>query len=153
MRKTLVAVTMMVAGLFWTAGPAMAATTGAERFTLFGSGDSQTVIATGIFFAQGESVPLDEDNDLFVFPDGAFRVNHPQTGGDESFNEVACIGTATFSGTYTLSQGTGAYAGISGSGTYTGKAIFVAQRTDEGCSEEGGSVWVFVNARGTATLP
>ncbi|HTK92709.1 MAG TPA: hypothetical protein VL948_20920, partial [Verrucomicrobiae bacterium] len=114
-KKTLVAVAMMAAALCGTmASPALAATSGSERFILFGGGDSQTVVATGAFFGTGQSFPIDEDNDLFVFADGTFHVNHPQTGGHDSFNDVACIGTSTFSGTYSLSQGTGAYAGISG---------------------------------------
>jgi len=153
MRKTLVAAVMMAAALFGTMpAPALAATTGSERFLLFGPETGQTVIATGSFLAVGQSVPIDEDNDLFVFPDGTFRVNHPQTGGSDHFNDVACVGTATFVGTYTVGQGTGAYAGISGSGTYSGKAIFTADRTADGCSEEG-SAWVIVNAPGSVTLP
>ncbi len=153
MRKTLLAVTMMVAALAGTtARPALAATTGAQRFNLFGDNNGQTVIASGTVFAVGESIPIDEDHDRFVFPNGSFLVTHPETSNDERFNEVACLGTATFAGTYTLSQGTGAYAGISGSGTYSGKAIFVADRTPTGCSEEG-SAWFFVSAPGSVTLP
>lgn len=154
MKKTLVAVTMLVAALVGSgAAPAVAATTGAQRFTLFGQDDSATVIGAGPVFGVGEAITLDDDNDSFVFPDGTFHVFHPETSSNDNFNEVTCLGTSTFAGTYTLSQGTGAYAGISGSGTYSGRAIFLADRTDTGCSEEGGHFWVFVNATGTTTLP
>ena len=153
MKKTLAAMAMVVAALSMAVAPAAAATTSSQRFTIFGSDNGQTVIATGAFVAVGSANTVDDDNDTFVFPNGTFNVFHPQTGGTENFNETACLGTATFNGTYTLSGGTGAYAGISGSGTYSGKAIFVAERTGTGCSEEGGSSWFFVTATGTTTLP
>lgn len=144
---------MVVAALITTTAPAVAATTGAERFTLFGQDETATVIATGTWLAVGESVTIDDNNDLFVFPNGAFKVNHPQTGGSDTFNERACVGASTFNGTFTLSQGTGAYAGISGSGAYSGKAVFWSPRTATGCSGTGGGSTFFVNATGTTTLP
>jgi hypothetical protein len=152
-RKTLAAVTLVVAALFTTAGAA-AAETGGQHFTIFASdGDNGTVIATGPVSGVGEAITIDDDNDLFVFPNGTFKAFHPQTGGSDTFNEAACFGRSTFSGTYTLSDGTGDYAGISGSGTYRGRAFFVADRTDTGCDENGGSSFFFVNASGTTTLP
>ena len=143
---------MVVAVFAGMATPSGAATTSAQRFIINGQDDDQFVFGVGGVSGAGQSVVLDEDNDLFVFPNGTFKVFHPQTGGSDNFNEVACVGTASFTGTFTLMNGTGAYAGISGSGTYSGRAVFFSHRTADGCAEEGSSVF-FVNATGTTTLP
>jgi hypothetical protein len=154
MKKTFAAVATVVAALCMMVGPA-AADADAQHVTIFAQGDSeQTVISTGAFFAVGQAVPIDDDNDLFTFPDGTFHVNHPQTGGSDNLNTTTCIGTSTFTGAYTLSAGTGAYAGISGGGTYSGKVLFLADRTDTGCSEtDGHLLLLIVNANGTVSLP
>lgn len=154
MKKTFAAVAAVVTALCMTAGPASAATS-AQHFTILAQGDSeQTLIATGAFFAVGHADTVDDNNDVFVFPDGTFMVNHPQTGGSDSFNDTTCIGTSTFTGTYSFSGGTGAYDGITGSGTYSGKVLFQAERTDTGCSQtDGHTLLLVVNANGTVELP
>ena len=155
MRKTLAAMAMVVAVFAGMAAPSGAASTGSLRLIINGRDDVQSVFAVGVVTGRPDVISVDEDTDVYVFPEGSFTVFHPETSDDGNFNDVACVGTATFAGTFTLKDGTGAYTGISGGGTYTGKAVFWTTRTANGCSEndaDGSSVF-FVTATGTATLP
>ena len=48
------------------------------------------------------------------------------------FHPTSCRGTATASGTWVISGGTGAYAGATGHGTFTGSGTIVGTRDDHG---------------------
>ena len=152
MRKIAVGVSLALGALLGLSAPAWAVT-GSQRFIIFGQDEGGTVVATGAISGVGEDIETSEDTDTFRFPQGDVNIDHPQTGGSEDFNEVACIGRFTFSGTYDITSGTGAYAQATGEGTYTGRGIFIGRRTAEGCSEEGGTSFFFVTAEGTTTLP
>ena len=108
---------------------------------------------TGTISGVGTDIERPDETSTFVFPQGTVNLDHPQTDGSDDFNEVACIDRFTFSGTYDITSGTGAYAQATGEGTYTGRGIFIGRRTAEGCSEEGGTSFFFVTAEGTTTLP
>ena len=92
---------------------------------------------------------------MLVFPQGTLFLHVPNDGETDTFNERACLGTFTFTGPWTISSATGAYAGATGSGRFDGKGTFVGQRTAEGCSEdeEGSLFFLFARVRGTITLP
>ena len=89
----------------------------------------------------------------FVFPNGTItlaRTDNP--GGTGDFNPVACVGHFTNSGTYVLTGGTGAYAGISGGGTYSTWGTVVAARTPSGCGDTPIAVFGVGRAQGPVSF-
>jgi hypothetical protein len=90
------------------------------------------VIATGFFTAGGIDHPLNNNNDVFRFGDGTLKVHHP--GGKFKFhkNPKTCLVGFTLHGKYTLGGGTGAYANITGHGTYAGSFAGVEPRKSNG---------------------
>jgi hypothetical protein len=73
--------------------------------------------------------------DTVVFPDGTFKIAHSGGTGTPRFNPKTCLAVFALNGTYRLSGGTGAYAGISGHGIYRLSITFVAARNSAGkCS-------------------
>ena len=75
--------------------------------------------------------------DTFVFPDGTFKIAHSNGTGTPHFNAKTCLFALALNGTYRLSGGTGAYAGISGHGIYRLNITFVAARNSAGkCSNK-----------------
>ena len=155
MRRLLAALVLVGTVLGGQVAPAAAATTGEQTLLLVVRDDVATAYATGPISGVG-TFTEDPDNLTlvsFIFEDGSITLFVPNDEEDESFNELACVGRFTFSGRYTIVEGTGAYEGATGEGEFAGRGIFVGERTDEGCSEEGGSFFLFVRAEGTTTLP
>ena len=153
-------VTVLVGGLAGSAS----AVTGSQRFTLtFTGGDTGKVFAAGVLNASGTDIQLSStDNpdgsssgvDRFVFPQGTLTVTHFENPGEFSFNPRSCVGRFSFTGTFTVTGGTGAYAGATGSGTDVGSGIFVVKRNPDGsCSEEEAFSNVVVRATGTLSVP
>jgi len=102
----------------------------------------------------GRSISTGEETETDIFPNGSINLRHPETGGSDSFDPRTCFGTATFNGTYSIESGTQAYAGATGTGTYQGRAFFLAERTAQGCSEEETAFSFFlVRASGATTVP
>lgn len=152
MRKLLVAMMLAATGMVGAAAPASAATTNQHFFIVQRDDRPGTVVATGPISGTGRDVEAPNGNSAtFVFPNGTVHVNHPETSDHSTFNPVACVGTDTFRGTYTLNNGTGAYAGVHGSGTYRGTATFIGRPTAHGCSEQGTTI-VVVTATGHTSL-
>lgn len=72
-----------------------------------------------------------------MFPDGTFKIAHSPGTGTPRFNPETCLFVLALNGTYRLSGGTGAYAGISGHGIYRLNIMFVAARNSAGnCSNK-----------------
>jgi hypothetical protein len=95
-----------------------------------------SIIARGVFTAGGVDHP-GNPVDTVVFPDGTFKITHSNGTGTPRFNPRTCLGVITLNGTYTLSGGTGAYAGISGHGIYRLNILIVAARNAAGkCSNK-----------------
>jgi hypothetical protein len=120
-----------------------------------GDPDISRVVAAGPIRGVGifEFSVSDEDVVTFVFPDGSITLDAPETGGSEDFNERTCSGSFTFSGTFEIIDGTGAYEGATGEGTFAGKGRFIGQRSPDGsCSEEDGFFFVVVKLKGTVDL-
>jgi len=101
--------------LVW-AGSATGAT-GSQRFTISGSDNGGHVYASGPISGSGHDVVLGQNADRFVFPAGSVLVSHHATSMNDNFDPRSCLDRFTESGTYSLSSGTGAYKGVSGSGS------------------------------------
>lgn len=122
--------TNWIAGAVATATAALALTgtafgsgsAGTEHFTFMSTSvtaDKFNVIATGAFTAGGTATPL-AASDTLKFPNGTIKLTGKNTGQPLlSANTKTCYEHLSQRGTYTLAGGTGAYAGITGSGTFT----------------------------------
>jgi hypothetical protein len=134
---------LVAAGAMALSAPASASpTSGTEYFTIDQQSVSGpgTVIATGFFDAAGSDTQRNS-SDVLRFGNGKLVVAHPQSGvTSETFqaNPNTCKFTFLQTGTYTLKNGTGAYAGLTGSGTYRASGEGLAARNPDGsCNFEG----------------
>jgi hypothetical protein len=102
------------------------------------------VIANGPIHAAGTDVVINDSRDRFVFPEGNLRVWHQPKTSNESFDPTTCLGTFTERGVYKIVGGSGAYANVSGHGTYSVQGYFV------GCDQNSPpTVFIFtINAHG-----
>ena len=125
MRKVIVTATAtaVAATIAITSIAAATPSTKKESFTAIttnpGSGVA-SLIATGDFTAGGTMMLKAKHTQTFRFPAGKFTfvVNKPRAK-HQSLNLTTCLYTKTGSSTYTLTDGTGAYKRISGSGKVT----------------------------------
>jgi hypothetical protein len=130
---------------------------GIEHFQIMGTtpgATSASVIASGVFTAAGVDNEVTATADRFVFPDGSFTVTHGSLQGG-SFDPKTCFFQFTTTGTYGLSNGTGAYQGISGTGAFTLSEIGIGARAKDGsCSQTANlvAVQLLVNATGPVRL-
>ena len=106
-----------------------------------------TVVATGAINATGEDVVITDTEDLFVFPDGTLTVIHAPVRSNDHFNDKKCSGSFSETGTYVISEGTGQYEGVTGSGTYR-----VHARVEDVCTETPVGTFT-ITARGSVNLP
>lgn len=129
-----------VAALLWLAVPAGAATAGSavsgtENFQVVSTSSTASTlsaIVTGVFTAGGVDHP-GRTADTLVFPKGSFKVTHKGTT-TSSLNPKTCLLTVSGPATITLSGGTGAYVGISGSGRAQLSILAIAARSGGKCS-------------------
>lgn len=144
MRKTTVtlasaaAAAVIISGAGVAAASPRPATSGTEVFHLMttsATSKQASLIATGVFTVGGVDI-VGNTVDTAKFANGTFKINHPGRGsGTHSLNPKTCLFTESATGKYTLSGGTGAYAGISGSGTAKISILAVAARSSAGkCS-------------------
>jgi len=99
-------------------GPAVS---GSETFQIMSTSvgtNHKPVIAVGAFTAGGHNVVVSSTTDRFVFTNGSFKVKLSKPQGPQSFNPQTCLLDGIQHGTYRISHGSGAYAGISGHGKY-----------------------------------
>ena len=128
-----------------SAAPAAAghrAAAATERFQMMqtsATASTAGVIAYGRFTAHGVD-HTGNKVDTFVFPDGTIRVAHAQGKGSQSFNPRTCLFAVTQPGTYRLEDGTGAYKGITGSGTYHMSILAIGPRSGGKCTQRGAPV-------------
>ena len=98
--------------------------------------DPGAVLARGVFTASGIDYPKTHSADLFVFPTGAFTVHHPGGSATFALNPTTCLLKFTFTGSYKLNGGVGAFQGMTGSGTYKGVETGVLPRNPNGTCDE-----------------
>jgi hypothetical protein len=149
-RQLLVPLVAALLGGLGVEGPASAAPLARQSFRLVSDINEETVrtvVASGAINASGQDVVVSDTEDQFVFPDGALTVIHVPVRGKDHFNENRCSGTFRERGTYVISEGTGLYEGVTGSGTYRVVASF------EGNCVDPPSGTVTITARGSINLP
>ncbi len=136
-----------------------ASTTGTEHFIIVidGSGPGP-VQAFGLFNAQGSDIERQSSSSTgtstFVFSNGKVKVQHTDNpGGTQTFNKKTCEGRITASGNFATTGGTGAYAGISGHGTYGVIGTLITAHTASGCGKTPIGEILIVRATGTISLP
>jgi hypothetical protein len=156
------AVAAATAAAIWLAVPAGAAPTarpavsGTENFQLMTTSATATtypVIAYGVFTAAG----VDHSGskvDTLVFPNGSFKINHSKVPVKQKFNPKTCLLQATGTGKVTISGGTGAYKGISGTPVATLSVLAIAASSKGKCSMTKPPVAFqeIIKASGTVTL-
>lgn len=124
------------AGVAFAPG-AFADTSGTERFQITTANDTTSVIATGLFTDGGLDQEGNTNYDVLHLSNGDIRLTHPErlTTIDEfHINGTTCYASGTQKGTYLVSHGTGAYAGIHGHGTYNAKFHDVFSTTGGSCN-------------------
>ena len=122
------------------ASASQAGSSGTEFFQLVTTNPAgnatPSIIARGAFTVGGVTHPGSRV-DTAVFPNGTFKIAHSNGTGTPRFNPKTCLGIIALNGTYRLSGGTGAYAGISGHGIYRLNIMIVAARNAAGkCSQK-----------------
>ena len=135
-----VAGALAATGLTAASAAAGAGSPGFEYFQLVTTSAANnaplSIIATGVFTAGGVNHPGNRV-DTAVFPNGTFKIAHSNGTGTPRFNAKTCLTTIVLNGTYRLSGGTGAYAGISGHGIYRLNILIVGARNSAGkCSNK-----------------
>jgi hypothetical protein len=116
------------------AAPSVSAT---EHFQIMAvsATSNPAVIAYGAFTGSAVDHQHEAINaDTYTFANGSFTIKHSPGTGTHTFNPKTCLLTVNEHGTYTLGQGTGAYDGISGTGTYTLGILEIAARSGGTCS-------------------
>ena len=103
---------------------------GIQRFLFLSTdpseeGTPEVVIATGPIHAKGTDTTVSETRDTLTFPNGTVSITHKPKTNRDSFDPVTCLFSFTERGTYQITGGTGAYAGVSGHGHYTVEATGV----------------------------
>jgi hypothetical protein len=130
----------MATGLTAASASQAAGSSGFEFFQLVNTNPANnapsSIIARGAFTAGGVDHPGSKV-DTVVFPNGTFKIAHSNGTGTPRFNAKTCLATFALNGTYKLSGGTGAYAGISGHGIYRLNILIVGARNSAGkCSQK-----------------
>jgi len=142
MRKTsaavigAVSVTMVLASAGLAGASARPAASGTEHFQLMttsATSKTSSTIATGLFTAGGTDTRTTNSTDTLTFPTGTFVITHSKGTGSQSFNPKTCLLTVSEKGTYKLGSGTGAYANISGNGTYQLSILAVTAKSGGNC--------------------
>jgi hypothetical protein len=118
-----------------TVQPSVSGTEHFQLVTTSATSNKGQVIAYGLFTASAVDI-MGNTTDTFKFRGGSFRVRHSAGHGPQHFNPLTCLNTISLRGTYTVSHGTGRYAGISGHGKYQLSILFIGARNSKGkCSE------------------
>jgi len=145
------------------AGLAVASThtgvSGTEHFqmmTTSATSSTASVIASGVFTAPAVDHEHHATNTAtFTFSNGTINLKHSNGTGTQHFDPKTCLLTVNMHGTYKLLSGTGAYAGISGSGNYQLSILAIGASSGGKCVQNKPPVAFHqvINASGPVSLP
>ena len=152
------AATALLGGTGIAAASSHAAATKTEAFQLMSTSGTNkaSVIASGAFTAGGVGTAGAHNTETLTFANGSVKLVHKKISGSQHFDPATCLLTGTETDSYTLGNGTGAYAGISGSGKATVNILAIAARNSQGkcsMSKAPAAFHFLVNASGPVTLP
>ncbi len=156
---TAAAAAAVMGGAGLAAASTHAAVSGTQHFqmmTTSGTGSTGSVIASGVFTAPAVDHEHQATNTAtFTFANGTILLKHSNGTGTQSFNPKTCLLTINQHGTYKLLSGTGAYAGISGSGTYQLSILGIGASSGGKCVQNKPPVAFHqvINASGPVSLP
>ena len=137
---------------------ARGAVSGTEHFqmmTTSGTGSTGSVIASGVFTAPAVDHEHSSNTSTFTFSNGTILIKHSNGTGTQHFDPKTCLLTINEHGTYKLVSGTGAYAGITGSGKYQLSILAIGASSGGTCSKTKPPVAFHqvINASGRVSLP
>ncbi len=155
---TAAAAAAAVGGAGLAAASTHTAVIGTEHFqmmTTTGTGSTGSVIASGVFTAPAVDHEHSNNTSTFTFANGTILIHHSNGTGTQNFNPKTCLLTINEHGTYKLVSGTGAYAGISGSGKYQLSILAIGASSGGKCSQTKPPVAFHqvINASGPVSLP
>ena len=155
---TATAAAAMLGGAGLAAASTHAAVSGTEHFqmmTTTGTGSTGSVIASGVFTAPAVDHEHSNNTSTFTFSNGTILIKHSKGTGTQNFNPKTCLLTINEHGTYKLVSGTGAYAGISGSGKYQLSILGIGASSGGKCVQNKPPVAFHqvINASGPVSLP
>ena len=164
MRKMIISVLTAAAAAAAVGGAGLAAASthtavsGTEHFqmmTTTGTGSTGSVIASGVFTAPAVDHEHSNNTSTFTFANGTILIKHSNGTGTQNFNPKTCLLTINEHGTYKLVSGTGAYAGISGSGKYQLSILGIGASSGGKCVQTKPPVAFHqvINASGPVSLP
>jgi hypothetical protein len=137
-------------------------------FLTIGRSDKPThVVATGPISGIGEATQTEKQTPSggqvnyvkLHFDKGTVRMVAEEPRFGWKLNPRTCTGSAYGNGTFTITGGTGSYAGATGKGTFSTSGTAVAQRTATGKCLGGKTpaaamvFYVEIEMKGTATVP
>jgi hypothetical protein len=156
---TAAAAAAAVGGAGLAAASTHSAVSGTEHFqmmTTSGTGSTGSVIASGVFTAPAVDHEHQATNTAtFTFSNGTILLKHSNGTGTQHFDPKTCLLTVNEHGTYKLLSGTGAYTGISGSGTYQLSILAIGASSGGKCVQNKPPVAFHqvINASGPVSLP
>ena len=155
---TAAAAAAVIGGAGLAAASTHTAVSGTEHFqmmTTTGTGSTGSVIASGVFTAPAVDHEGPNNIGTFTFSNGTITVKHSNGTGTQTFNPKTCLLTVNQHGTYKLQSGTGAYAGISGSGKYQLSILAIGAKSGGTCVKNKPPVAFHqvINASGPVSLP
>jgi hypothetical protein len=142
-RLLLLATTVVAATAVITAASASGqSTSGTEHFSFVNTSttsNTYSAIATGAFTAGG-TANLPTGHGTLKFSAGTITVTDKGGKAKVKTSLKKCIQSTTQSGTYTITGGTGAYAGITGSGKFKAAFVQVGPTVKGKCSTKANAV-------------
>jgi hypothetical protein len=136
--------------------PAVTRTEQFQLMTTATTSGKASIIAFGSVFTAGGAGHAGFRVDKALFPDGTFKIRRTPTNGLSRISGRSCLDTTTEHGTYTLGDGTGKYAGITGHGKYRLVMLAVLARNSHGRCTQGippVANQQIIKAQGPASLP
>jgi hypothetical protein len=113
---------------------AVAGTENVQVMSTSTTSSTASAIAYGVFTGSGTAQLGSARVGTLVFPGGAISLSHHPGKGTTHLDPQTCLTIISQPGTYKIVGGTGAYAQITGHGTYQLSFLFIGARTGGKCS-------------------